>query len=176
MEVSSCVCILAWFSKKPCQYVVAVWERVFPGDTEISLQGKFFRHGNILEKSPSHWKSFQFSVYLFMIHCVSFSCADLSLEMQVVTCEWKVCWVFVLHIKYLCSEECLTLRHQMIMRFLLTLFFLHFFFSFVTAAVSQKAEVSDSMYFNEEHAHISDFQFTYLFVVMELISNLKIVG
>lgn len=49
MEVSSCVCILAWFSKKPCQYVVAVWERVFPGDTEISLQGKFFRHGNILD-------------------------------------------------------------------------------------------------------------------------------
>lgn len=36
--------------------------------------------------------------------------------------------------------------------------------------------MSDRMYFNEEHAHISDFQFTYLFVVMELISNLKIVG
>lgn len=36
--------------------------------------------------------------------------------------------------------------------------------------------MSDRMYFNEERAHISDFQFTYLFVVMELISNLKIVG
>lgn len=36
-----------------------------------------------------------------MVHRVSFSCTDLSLKMQVVTCEKKVCWVFVLHIKFL---------------------------------------------------------------------------